>query len=271
MTAPPSRPVRRRLGAAVVLLAATLLLACGKGGYITSAPSAGTAAATTSTQPPPGGSAPRTGAGRLTEAQARAYAGAVNLRPADVPGFAATARSTERNSTGERQLERQLMRCVGVAHTAGAGPAPAEHRSREFKRVRSNLDESVSSAVSFQATAALARAELALLRSSRTRTCLEHYLSALLRAGGLGGSFRKVSVAQGTPPAPGTSGGFAWRITALVSVRSITVPFYLDILGFVYGSSQVRLLSSSLLVPFPASGQEQLFSELLARARAHPM
>ena len=49
------------------------------------------------------------------------------------------------------------------------------------------------------------------------------------------------------------------------------MPFYLDILGFLYGPSEVTLRSSSLLRPFPAAAEEQLFRLLLARAVSHPL
>jgi hypothetical protein len=78
-----------------------------------------------------------------------------------------------------------------------------------------------------------------------------------------------VTIQSGTPPAPGTSGGFGWRVTASFEVRGIKLPIYLDFLGFVEGPSEVTLLSSGLLRPFPAAVQQHLFALLLARAKAH--
>jgi len=52
-------------------------------------------------------------------------------------------------------------------------------------------------------------------------------------------------------------------------VRTLRIPFYLDILGFVYGPAEISLLSSGLPVPFPAALQQRLFLSLLARAKAH--
>jgi hypothetical protein len=43
----------------------------------------------------------------------------------------------------------------------------------------------------------------------------------------------------------------------------------LDFLGFVDGPSQITLVSSGLLQPFPAAVQQHLFALLLARARTH--
>jgi hypothetical protein len=67
------------------------------------------------------------------------------------------------------------------------------------------------------------------------------------------------------------SGSFGWRVTATFDVRGIKVPIYLDFLGFIDGPSEVTLLSSGLLQPFPATVQQHLFSLLLSRARSHKL
>jgi hypothetical protein len=56
-----------------------------------------------------------------------------------------------------------------------------------------------------------------------------------------------------------------------VSLAGRTLPFYLDTFGFIDGQAEVRLLSSSLIVPFPAEAEETLYRLLLARAKAHPL
>ena len=73
---------------------------------------------------------------------------------------------------------------------------------------------------------------------------------------------------EGTPPAPGTSGSVGLRISTSITVRGVRIPYYLDILGFVYGPADVALFSSGLPVPLPAADEQQLFLSLLARARA---
>jgi hypothetical protein len=121
--------------------------------------------------------------------------------------------------------------------------------------------------VSFFRSPAQAGSEVALLRSSHTAGCLRSYLDARYRGRKLGTVvIGHITVQQGTPPAPGTSGGFAWQIKAPLLLRGLSVPFYLDMLGFVYRQSEVRLVSSSVIAPFPASGQEDLYRLLLTRA-----
>ena len=75
-------------------------------------------------------------------------------------------------------------------------------------------------------------------------------------------------VAAALAIAPGTSGGFGWRVTVPVELHDIQVPFYLDILGFVDRTARVTLFSSGAIRPFPASVEQQLFSLLLNRAKA---
>jgi hypothetical protein len=261
-----ARP-RRRAGpaaAALALLAAcSLLAACGKGGQPQQTATA-TASGATRAPAAPGRGQP------LTDAQAAAFARAVNLTAADLPGFSASTKSQRPETPSEKRLEAQLQRCLG-GHVGGgeSGGKPPEERSQEFTHRGTVLRDTVSSAVSFSRSAVQAARDLAALRSARTRACLSRYLNGLLRSRLGGSDLKRVSLAQGTPPAPGTSGGFAWRITAYANVRGLSVPLYLDILGFVYGPAQVRLISSGVLVPFPASAQEHLYTTLLERAKAH--
>jgi hypothetical protein len=54
-----------------------------------------------------------------------------------------------------------------------------------------------------------------------------------------------------------------------INVRGIPAPFYVDILGFVYGPAQVSLFTSGFPRPFSARSEERLFSLLLRRAKSH--
>ena len=79
-----------------------------------------------------------------------------------------------------------------------------------------------------------------------------------------------MSIREGTPPAPGTNGAFALRVTLPISVQGVTVQSYFDFLGFVTGSAEVTLQSVGVNEPFPAATQEHLFGVLVQRARTHP-
>jgi hypothetical protein len=58
-------------------------------------------------------------------------------------------------------------------------------------------------------------------------------------------------------------------VTVPLTVHQLKLSLYLDILGFVDGPARVTLFSTGALQPFPAAIQQQLFSLLLDRARAH--
>jgi hypothetical protein len=213
--------------------------------------------------------------GALSRTQALAYAHAVNLTATDVPGFKASV-GHKRETPGERRREDELARCTGEAFHSGQGGLATGKgglvaaSSQDFKLERNLLDLSVNSEVSVAQTPALATKVLAEVRSRHFRACLTHYLDLLLKEHRYGGAtVGPIAIAQGTPPAPGTTGSFGWRITATITARGFKLPFYQDMLGFVYGSAEVSLISSGALRPFPAAIQQQLFSLLLDRAKAH--
>src|SRR5438034_7244016 len=87
--------------------------------------------------------------GQLTKPQAIAFAGAVNLRSGDLPGFSASARHN-RETEGEKRLGRQLLRCVGAAAENGL----AEASSGDFERRGLASVLSVSSNVGVARTSA---------------------------------------------------------------------------------------------------------------------
>jgi hypothetical protein len=248
-----------------LVLAGVALLGCGKGPYTGSTATIGAIATD-------GGHGSHRGAGSPTRAQALAFARAVNLTAADVPGF---TRSHKQNSesAAERRLQAQLRSCAGAAGTSAlrrSRGAVAEMSSPNFELHRGIIALTVSSEVTVAHTAAAAAATLAAVRNPRLRVCFSRYLSALLKSQHYpGATVVGVSIASGTPPAPGTTGGFGWRVTATLAIRTIHISFYFDILGFVEGPTQVTLTSSGTVRPFPAQAQEQLYRQLLTRARAH--
>ncbi len=204
--------------------------------------------------------------------QALAFANAVNLTAADVPGFkASSAHEHEHETPAEKRLDHELQHCTGGSLKSSNGLA--EVSSKDFKLEHGILDLSVSSEVSVSSVAptpSQTSKELEASRSDHVRECLSHYLNLLFKGQKYqGATVSPVSISQGTPPAPGTSGSFGWRITVAITVHGIKLPFYLDILGFVYSRAEVSLLSSGVLRPFPAATQEQLFSLLLTRAKKH--
>src|SRR5262249_516859 len=139
-----------------------------------------------------------------------------------------------------------------------------------FQLKRDVLQLGVSSEVDVAGSSAQAAQNLAAIRSAHVRSCFSRYLEELFKGPQFaGGAVSRVSIQSGTPPAPGTTGGFGCRAFPPFRVGGIGVPLSLALLGFVGGPAQVPLFSSGVLRPFPAALQEQLFSLLLARAKAH--
>ncbi len=245
----------RRLSIPFLLAAGGLLAACGGASH--SARSANSTAAAS-----PGAATTRT----LSKTQALALARAVNLTAADVPGFAVSS-AQQGGTARERRLEGEMLRCVGAG---GPGGSLASASSKNFELKRGVVDLGLSSEVAVAQTPAVASSELAAIRSSHVRECFSRYLSLLFKSQRYGrATAGPVSIVSGTPPAPGTTGGFGWRVTATLTDQTVRLPFYMDILGFVYGPTRVTLFSSGALQPFPAEAQQRLFSLLLGRAKAH--
>jgi len=236
------------LAAAVGLSLACALAGCGGAGH---AARKGVAAAGSPSTP--------------TRAQAAAFAGAVNLKPADVPGFAPSP-NPHRESSRERSLQQELQRCAGPLPSGGG---VLEAASPAYKLKRAVVDLSVSSEVAVARTDAVAARALSALNAPRVRRCFSHYLDVLLAGERFRGAVpQPVSILTGTPPAPGASASFGWRVTASFNLKGVTVSLYSDILGFVLGPARVTLVSSGALRPFPATIQQRLYSLLLSRARA---
>lgn len=256
----PPRPARAIAVPAAVVLALALG-ACGKGSASSTAPTP-TGHGESGKPAPPSGSPSGT-------AKARTFAHAVNLTGADLPGFKVATKS-QHLTPAERKLEREALGCVGGAgaiHEKGTVNVP----SQEFEATLGEATRQAESEVTVVPTPQVAAHQLAIIRSGRARACLAHFLNLLFHGDAVKGkaSVSPVHIAEGTPPAPGADGSFAWRVTTTITAQRTPVKIYLDIFGFIRGRAEVQLLTASFIQPFPARMEEQLFSLLLERARTH--
>jgi hypothetical protein len=198
-------------------------------------------------------------------AQARAYAHAVNLTAADVPGFTASSSKKEPETPAEKHLKEKLQDCV---HPVVSAPL-AEVSSPQFTRELGLVHQSVQSEVTVASSPAAASRELAQIRTRRTRACVSRYFGLLVRSQSHSRErVGPVSLIQRTPPAPGASGSFAWRISVALAVRRVQVPVYFDVFGFVVDANEVTLFASGLPIPLSPAAEAHLFSLLLERAKA---
>jgi hypothetical protein len=268
--------MRRTAAISVLLASGGLLIGCGgatptASSHAKRAATSSSSATTTHSRSAEGnagttGAAPRSPAELAARARARKFAAAVNLRASDVRGFRASPKHEE-HAAGERRLEQELLRCVG---NAGAARGLVESGSGTFQRQASIISQTVSSEVTVARTPALAEKQLAEFHSGVLPRCLSHYFSGLLGSQRYhGAKLSPVTTKQGSPPAPGTTGSFGLRFTATVTLHSIPIPLYIDILGFVEGSAEVSMFATGIPEPVPAKIEEHLFTLLLARAKAH--
>jgi hypothetical protein len=205
--------------------------------------------------------------GSPSKAQATAFARAVNLTASDVPGFKASKGSgAGPKSKTEANLEHELLLCVHPASTKST----VELSSPDYERPSATGQQSVQSGVTIAPSAALASEELARVRSASARACatsaLERYFAGEKSSGATVGA---VSIAHSTPSAPGTGGGFVWRISIPITAGGVKISPRIDVLGFVYGPAEVSLVTSSVPGAFPVSTEQHLFSLLVSRAKAH--
>jgi hypothetical protein len=263
----------RRMAAIAVLLATGGSFAgCGKGGVLTVTAPAHSAATATAPARHAGGTptAPQTG-GTPSKAkgQAQAFARAVNLKETDVPGFhVSSEHQHEPETSAEKRLKPDLRRCFG---SLGETKALVESSSGKLERSAGLASQSVSSEVTV-GQAALTAKELQAIRGGHLPACLSHYFELLLKSQNLhGANVGPVTSKEGSPPARGMTGSFGLRFTATITLRGVRVPFYVDILGFADGPAEVSLSTFGLPQPFPATLEEQLFSLLVERARAHKL
>jgi hypothetical protein len=249
--------ILRRTAAILLLLAAGgLLVACGKSAHFGSGKG---------NDGNSGSSSPTHGGHALAGTRARKLAASLNLRASDLPGFTPTS-ERKHETSAEKATGHKLQRCMGGQ---GGGGALAEASSKSFERHADILHVSVSSSVTVVSTPAQAVADLVAIRSDHARVCLTRYMRELLAGQTQGGaSARLVSIVSATPSAAGTSGTFAWRITGELTLNEVKVRFYIELVGFARDREDVELLSFGLPIPFPARAEQELFSLLLARAKA---
>ncbi|MHB1469504.1 MAG: hypothetical protein ACYCX7_10140, partial [Solirubrobacteraceae bacterium] len=199
---------------------------------------------------PGGGSS---GSESSSKAVAKAFVAAVNLKAADLPGFSAEQSSHESNSAGNSELSRCLGASIGGGELA-SGSSPT------FSRKGGSVETAtVQSNVSVVESEEQAKDELAKLKRAHTGECLARFVESKLRSTSLsGGKLRGVQPTQIAAPA----NSFGWRLTALLEIRKVSLPLFLELLGFVEGRAEVALT----VFAFPrqlATSEERHLLELL--------
>jgi hypothetical protein len=246
-------PSVKRPAATMLILATCSVLAAGCGGSgTTTSTSSGEVSSST----------------QLTRASATAYAHAVNLRAADVPGMSAGSSEGELPQTPSSQRSNSAFtRCFGGV---GTNARLVKIHSPEFSAGRAAQSQSVRSTVEVWPTAALAARNNAAYFSSRGRRCFLRYLEAArrqLKRRDPKLQLGPLRVATVTAPLPGTSDG---RLRTINDARNghVRIHIYHDIFTFISGPAEIELEAIGFSKPVPTATEERLLSLLLKRVEA---
>jgi hypothetical protein len=250
----------RTLG--VLSLTSGLLLGCGNGHTLSgkSAQAKGVTLTTSST-----GTA---GGAKVTRAQALAFARAVNLKTADIP----EGSIDHKNKAHSDPLEQQeLSRCESAARWRTKlieASSPRFTRGKELER------EEISSSVTVLGGGARTAPELSRLESSHVRDCIARVLTKRFAEKSIGEAhWGRFALSRLPVQAPGADGTIGIRASTTLnfSFSEISVPIYVDVLGFSAGPVAVGLVAVSATQPVPAATEQRLLILLLERTNAHPL
>jgi hypothetical protein len=195
---------------------------------------------------------------QLDATLARKFANAVNLRLADVIGANVQPRSTD------PEQEHEAGKCgAGASVPLGGARAPKLDRGAGLEH------ETISSSVVVLSSERAARADFSYASSKAGIKCYGNVLSKSLQ-GQAGTSVQvghvRLSRMQLQGPRASPSSGI--RITARVSSSSggLSVPLFIDAVGFIYGPAEIELYATSFVQPEPQRTELQLLTLLERRA-----
>ncbi len=254
----PTTPLRK-LAIGALLASCTALAACG--GQQTSSTSSSAYAVA---------SAPASSAGQRppSRAQALAFAHAVNLTAADIPEASLAPRETNLSNAREQREVRACLRSVQQGHTLAHATSPKLKRGHELEveEIRSSVD--VMSGERAIAT------EFAGVERAGVLECVAHvltrnYADKAIRDARWG----RFTISKLTLALPGVKVTIGIRVVATLNLAysEVSVPIYVDLLGFADGPAEVLLSTASVTQPMPAATEQEILELLLTRARAHSL
>ncbi len=240
-------PLRLPTTACVALLMSGLLAGCGAASAVGTSTSA---------------------SGPISNAQAVAYAHAVNLRAGDIPGFASHGAELEAPKPGRLALAE--IRCSGTTNPARR---IARIESAEFSAGRGSHSELVKSAVEVWPTPTVVAVNNGPHHRSRSRVCFARFLRALHHRMNVErkGQIGPFTITTAPIPLSGAVNGSLTRVdeTRLLGTATLRAHIYRDILGFTTGPAEFEVEAIGFGHPVPASIEVRTLQLLLDRATAH--
>jgi hypothetical protein len=201
------------------------------------------------------------------KAQALAFARAVNLTLADVP----EGRISKKERGSGPGSPRESAHCIGGLLNQHK---LADVQSPRFLRGHELESEWIGSDVTVATNVGAAGHLLATLQRPDVRHCLAHVMTRSLGRTTIRNAYWGPVAVYALPvQAPGSASRIGLRIAMTVNIpaNEVTVPAYVDVLGFAWGPAEIALTATSLTQPVPASVENQLLSTLVARARSHTL
>lgn len=200
-----------------------------------------------------------------TPARANAFAAAVNLTAADVPGFTP---SPQRETAADRQNVAQLASC---ARAVDPSRRIVDVHSDDFSRGSGLQVEQVNSSVDVLPSATLAQQDFTKFTAASARGCIATYAAHALAAATTSSSvkFGTPSIRALTPPGGTGTNSFGYRFVIPLRAAGATINVYIDLLFHGAGPAEVAFNDSAIGTPFPPADQQRLFSLLVTRADAH--
>ena len=204
-------------------------------------------------------------AATVSPAHAKAVATAINLRHGDLPTL---EQQPNPITAQQRQESAQLNACIGETPPS---KMLADVQSPNF--VGPSPDTlTLSSETQIQPSAADVANDLVAIHRPHALSCLQSALVKSLTTSAPKGSTFSVSAERLPATLPGTSGVAAVRVTAIFHVKqgskTVTVPAYIDDVGFAYGQAEISLNAISTLQPPSATLETKLAVLLISRAHA---
>jgi hypothetical protein len=191
----------------------------------------------------------------------KAAADAASLKLTDFPpGWTSTPSSS---GPDVPNVDTELTKCLGVSRADFPKSSPAKSESPDFSDSNNNT---VSSAVGYQPEASRVQRALALFSDPKAPACLTTAVASIidysihhpakpsdtLPSGVTVGS---ATVAQMSFPAYGDKDA-AYRVTVPVSIKSLTISFYLDLIVVGKGRADVEMFFQGIGTPFDTTSAQ---------------
>jgi hypothetical protein len=207
----------------------------------------------------------------ITKAQATAYAHAVNLRAADLPGMSIAS------PEGERPASKRLDPVERCAGNVNPDLVVANIRSASFTGTTDPEHEQIRSVVEVMPNAAIAEQNNAANRSQRALACAKRFFP--LELGSQNGGrvhYGAVTVSRLPNPLPGVPESLGYRVAVnILGVPKAIEPtqprLYVDAFAFLSGPAEVALVTTAFPQPVSEETESRLLLLLHSRAEANKL